>query len=316
MVSESNCVSQRFLLIKHGALGDLIQSIDAIAGLRAAYPHAWIALMTDPSFDEFVKLIPWVDEIIHDSREPIGNIAASLRIRQQLRRKWGYIIDLQCSGRTAKYRMFFVPKSNRWIGTAQNSTIRLPDFTGVNNRDRMVEAIKLVGGLDTSVNLNWLLSKDADLLRPSVSKYVVFVPGCSPHRLAKRWPADFFSYIGQWLQEKNIDVVLVGTASDQPVIEQIMGSLPNAINYCGKTTIPQLAGLFVNAQLVIGNDTGPMFLAAKSDIPTVVLTGAETTPSAVMSSGKNAVWMRKDEIADITPQEVMETINDIFDQNL
>jgi ADP-heptose:LPS heptosyltransferase len=316
MVSESNCVSKRFLLIKHGALGDLIQSIDAIAGLRAAYPHAWIALMTDPSFDEFVKLIPWVDEIIHDSREPIGNIAASLRIRKQLRRKWGYIIDLQCSGRTAKYRMFFVPKSTRWIGTAQNSTIRLPDFTGVNNRDRMVEAIKLVGGLDTSVNVNWLLSKDADLLRPSVSKYVVFVPGCSPHRLAKRWPADFFSYIGQWLHEKNIDVVLVGTASDQPVIEQIMGSLPNAINYCGKTTIPQLAGLFVNAQLVIGNDTGPMFLAAKSDIPTVVLTGAETTPSAVMSSGKNAVWMRKDEIADITPEEVIETINDIFDQNL
>ena len=36
----------RILVIKHGALGDLIQGFDAYAGLRAGHPDAHIALLT------------------------------------------------------------------------------------------------------------------------------------------------------------------------------------------------------------------------------------------------------------------------------
>ena len=40
----------KILVIKHGALGDLVQGFDAYAGLRAGHPDAHIALLTSPPF--------------------------------------------------------------------------------------------------------------------------------------------------------------------------------------------------------------------------------------------------------------------------
>ena len=38
--------SQRLLVIKHGALGDIVQGFGAFASLRAGHPDAHIALLT------------------------------------------------------------------------------------------------------------------------------------------------------------------------------------------------------------------------------------------------------------------------------
>ena len=45
-----NKVQRRILVIKHGALGDIVQAFDAFASLRAGNPLEHIALMTTPGF--------------------------------------------------------------------------------------------------------------------------------------------------------------------------------------------------------------------------------------------------------------------------
>ena len=41
---------KRVLVIKHGALGDMVQGFDAFAGLRAGLPYTHLALLTTPPF--------------------------------------------------------------------------------------------------------------------------------------------------------------------------------------------------------------------------------------------------------------------------
>ena len=52
------------LVIKHGALGDLIQITSSLKSIRNKYPESNIALLTDKKFTFFSKDISFVDEII------------------------------------------------------------------------------------------------------------------------------------------------------------------------------------------------------------------------------------------------------------
>ena len=80
---------QRVLIIKHGALGDVVQGFDAYASLRAGLPDAHIAVLTSPAFADFMQMMPWFDEVLVDPRPSPFNVAAMMRVRFLLRRGWG-----------------------------------------------------------------------------------------------------------------------------------------------------------------------------------------------------------------------------------
>ena len=46
---------KQILVIKHGALGDVVQGFDAYASLRAGLPDAHIAVLTSPAFAGFMQ---------------------------------------------------------------------------------------------------------------------------------------------------------------------------------------------------------------------------------------------------------------------
>jgi ADP-heptose:LPS heptosyltransferase len=308
---------KNLLVIKHGALGDIIQGLDAFASLRAGNPDAHIAVMTSPAFAGLMASMPWFDEVIGDDRAGITKLASALTIRRQLRRDWSCVIDLQCSRRTARYHRFYIKNGTRWIGTAAHCSDPLPDFTGVNNRDRMMHAVRLANGIDTSADLAWLMPDDvhatdsvsAAAFTPPSGKFVVFISGCSPHRPEKRWPTAHFAVVGRHFMNWGYDVVLVGTAADESTVHEILHDLPDAVNACGRTSLGQLTGLLAHADFVLGNDTGPIFLAAKAGTKTLVLMGAATIPDAMRPVQANAQWIHKPRIGAITPDEVLDRIH-------
>ena len=119
---------KRVLVIKHGALGDMVQGFDAFAGLRAGLPDTHLALLTTPPFLDLAGRMPWVDEVLCDRRAPVVNLAELWRMRGIFRAGWDAIIDLQCSRRTAQYHRRFAPASTRWFGTAAGASDPIPIF--------------------------------------------------------------------------------------------------------------------------------------------------------------------------------------------
>ena len=93
----------RILVIKHGALGDMVQGFDAFAGLRAGHMNAHIALLTTSAFASLASAMPWFDEVIIDRRASAVNLSQLWRMRKVLQAGWDMVVDLQCSRRTARY---------------------------------------------------------------------------------------------------------------------------------------------------------------------------------------------------------------------
>ena len=295
---------EKILVIKHGALGDIVQGFDAFASLRSGNPQAHITLMTSLGFVSLASMMPWFDNIIVDPRATPFNFFANLRIRRVFRENWSIIVDMQCSGRTRRYFSYFRLSTTRWIGNAPGCSDPLPNFSGVNNRQRMMKAAEMAGGINQTADMLWLaLDKkgaDNECQVNSTHRYAVLVPGCSLAKPQKRWPAKYFAAVGNDLLARGIKVYVVGTAADRRAIDCVLTDAPNIIDLCGKTDLSELARLFRDASYVIGNDTGPVFLAAKTGAPTLMMMGPETDPTMSAPIGKAASWLRAVPISDIS----------------
>ena len=304
---------QSILVIKHGALGDILQALDGFASLRAGYPQAYIAVLTAPAFAGLMASMPWFDDVLLDKRASFFNLLQTAHVSRILRRGWDLIVDMQGTQRTGTYFSIFVPAKTRWVGIARGCSDPLPDFGLISSSLRMRLIAEKAGGVMTEADLVWLTqnSKSAtdQLVGGAKGPYAILVPGCSPTHPEKRWPADQYVKLSVALTKRGVRVLVVGTAVDQTVVDYICANCPDAINLCGKSTLSDLAVLMQRASSVIGNDTGPMFLAAKSGAPTLVLMGPKAVPEKIAPVGKQVGWLKCDPIDKITVDAVLSAID-------
>ncbi len=301
---------KRVLVIKHGALGDVVQGFDAYASLRTGLPDAHIAVLTSPAFAAFMQMMPWFDEVLIDPRSSLFNVPATLQIRSLFMRGWDAIIDLQCSGRTARYHRFFAPPRGRWFGTAKGASDPYPDFTAVNNHDRMLTAVGMAGGRTLppdAVNLDWL--DDGDTM--TMAGAAILIPGCSLAKPRKMWPVDRFAELAKALLTAKQTVVIVGTDVDRPVADALAATVPQCHDLVGQTDLISLARLLRSADLVVGNDTGPLFLAARLGARSIMVMGPETDPAMSAPTGICCSWVKADPIASITARQVLKTATEL-----
>ena len=79
-----------------------------------------------------------------------------------------------------------------------------------------------------------------------------------------------------------------------------MADALDIIDLCGKTNLSELGRLLCGASYVLGNDTGPVFLAAKTGAPTLMMMGPDTDPAMSAPTGRAASWLRATPISGIT----------------
>ena len=294
----------RILIIKHGALGDIIQGLDAFASLRAGFPKAHIAVLTSQNFAPLMREMPYFNEVIIDKRAPFWQFWEWASIRAVLRQKFDMIIDLQCSKRTASYHRHLVPSGTRWLGTAKGCSDAYPDFTNVNNHKRMLTAATMLGISHHEADLSFLVSHKPPMalgMRP----YAILMPGCSPAKPSKKWPHQNYSALAEYLWQEGITPVLVGTAIDADDCDAISHKHDFVHNLCGKTNLSALASLCANASYCVGNDSGPVFLAAKTGAPTLMLMGPDTDPAMSAPTGARARYVKADDLSHLSADTVI-----------
>lgn len=301
---------KRVLVIKHGALGDMVQGFDAFAGLRAGHMNAHIALLTTSAFAGLASAMPWFDEVIIDHRASAVNLSQLWRMRKVLQAGWDMVVDLQCSRRTARYHQALVPSTCRWFGTAPGASDPYPDFTGVNNADRMKIGIGMAGGdPDLVAGLEWLDGGTG--MAAAFEAATILIPGCSAAKPSKRWPAAHFGTLAQAEMDAGRQIVLVGTAADRAAADAVMHAAPGCVDLVEQTGLPDLAALFRGAGAVVGNDTGPTFLAARTGAPTLMLMGADTDPTMSAPVGARSGWLRQDSVSSITAEAALARLDEL-----
>lgn len=289
------------MVIKHGALGDLVQAFDGFATLRAGHSDAHLTLLTTAPFEGLARAMPFFDDVLIDPRASGFNLSALFKMRKLFRSGWSRIYDFQSSRRTRRYFQHLIPADVEFVGVPTGASHVLPDMTGVNNRDRMIKTAALGGNKFTEAPLNWLQAEQKDWPKNAV----ILVPGCSPAKPQKRWPAEQFAELAILLHDKGFIPVLAGTSLDRSVGDAIMALAPMCQDYIGRTSLMELASLMAGASMVVGNDTGPVFLGARLGAPTLMVMSQHTDPAMSAPVGPHADWIKQDDISAITADDVM-----------
>lgn len=97
----------------------------------------------------------------------------------------------------------------------------------------------------------------------------------------KQWPPEYFAGIADWLSERDVQVIFIGAGdSDKAIIEQVISqsqSRSRPVSLCNRLSLGELIALFKQCCLFLGNDSGPMHLAAASQAPVFALFGPTDT---------------------------------------
>jgi ADP-heptose:LPS heptosyltransferase len=117
----------------------------------------------------------------------------------------------------------------------------------------------------------------------------MFVPGGSAHRPEKRWPVEKYGELARILYARGLDIAIIGGPQEAALAQAIQRQVPRARDLTGRTDFASIAVLGAKAALAIGNDTGPLHLAAAAGAPTVVLFSSVSDPALSAPRGKVAV---------------------------
>ncbi len=309
---------KNILIIKHGAFGDFILSFGPFKAIRNYHSNDNIILLTTRIFKEFAEESNCFDEVIIDDRTSFWNIKKILKLFNLLRKKNFFrVYDLQTSQRSSFYYNFFRMKNHiEWSGTAFGCSH--PDKNPDRNKIHTIERHKLqlegIGIKNIKLSdFSWVKNKNNFKIK---KPYVLISPGASSHRPKKRWPEKNYAEIARRFLKKKITPVILGNYQDIEIANFISINTSQSINLVNKTTIQDLCCLARDAQLAIGNDTGPMHAFSMNGCNSLVLFSNDSNPNrcAPRSINKKKLVriIQKDDLRNLTVDEVLLCLRNDF----
>lgn len=301
------------LIIKHGALGDMVLATAAFAAIRAHHPQAHITLLTTRPYAELFAASPYFDERWVDAKPKPYNLPGIFALYRMLnRRRWAFVYDLQTSRRSSAYWWLFRRPRPSFSGVARHASHRYSDTKRHQIHALEHDRRQLVGaGIYTTnlPDLSWIKADIREFHLPPC--YALLVPGGAAHRPEKRWPAAYFVALARALGDRGVVPVLLGSAAEESILTSIQKSCENAINLSCRTSISQIAMLAHGALISVGNDTGPMHVIAAAGCPSLVLFSAASDPARSAPQGDHVKILRRESLADLPPEEVLEKALDL-----
>lgn len=303
---------ERILVIKLSALGDVVLALGAMQAIRRHHPTAHITILTTSPFVDLISTARIANDIIVDKRPKAFDISGWLALRRTLRAgKFHRVYDLQTSDRSNGYFKLFWPDTKpEWSGIVPGCSHphANPERDFMHTLDRQAEQLEMAGIKDVP-------DPDLGKLAADITKFnlpdrcAVLVPGGAAHRPEKRWPIDGYIALAVKLRDDGLTPVVVGGAYEHPLARDIINIVPETVGLTAETSLLQLVSVIRGATLAVGNDSGPMHIAALLGIPSVVLYSHASDPTLCAQRGAQVTIIREETASDIQLEQVMEALN-------
>ncbi|PCJ69661.1 MAG: hypothetical protein COA62_09090 [Rhodobiaceae bacterium] len=301
---------RHILVIKHGALGDVIQCEGALRDIRAHHQGDDITVLTEPAYAKIMQCCPSIDHVILDPRAPRWRLDKMWSLGKTLRAAgFDMVYDLQNSARTADYFRWFFTGTN-WSGTAPGCSHphKAPNPKSIHSLQRLEGQLNDAGVTcqhTTRPDLSWMAADvSAFLERENLDPgFILLIPGSSAAHPQKRWP--HYAELAAQLIEAGHTIVTVPGPDELDLCTTIPGTTLTAGSFLGWF---DLAGVIAEAAFIVGNDTGPTHLAAHMNRPGVALFGSHTSVEKTGIARENFDAIEVDDLSALSVGRVYNAI--------
>lgn len=281
-------------------LGDVVLTTSALALIKKNFPDARITMMVKRVVSDAVKNNPVVDDVIVlDYRAKENSLSKMFStVKNIRRRRFDLYISLDRKLRPALLAWFArIPKrigpSKVFDDKKSSVTKFYTDVISIeHNLDQTLQArtyqtiVKNFFALD-----GWaepVFARITDESRAKVDRLFERLPAAKL-RIAlcvkgtfelKTYPKEYFAEIVRALRaEYDAAFFVVGAPNDREYADDVIAAIGSSVeNFCGETSLIDLAEIFNRVDLFITVDTGAAHIAATTNVPMVVMYGC--TPVA------------------------------------
>ncbi len=299
-------MAENLLVIKLGALGDFVQALGPLQAIRRHHAEARITLLTTPLYVPLAEASGYVDAVWVDDRAPAFALGRHMAFRRKLiDAGFRRVYDLQTSDRSGWYFRLMTGARPEWSGIAAGCSHPHadPERDHMHTIDRQAEQLAAAG--ITSVPAPDLAWFDAPVDALGVEgRFVLLAPGGAAHRPAKRWPVGRYAALARRLTAQGMQPVIVGGPEDAAAADEILQDCPEVQSLIGRTSLLELGGLARRAVAAVGNDTGPMHIAAAVGCRSVVLFSNASDPALCAQRGPDVTILHRPSLDGLDVDEV------------
>lgn len=297
--------ARRILVVRLDQIGDLVLTTPFLRELKRNAPLARITLVVKPELRELALTLPSVDEVLtfdwHLARRSdewrrrlrvFGFCAAHLwprRFELAIVPRWDadwYCQTLIAYGSGAPRRIGYsedvdLIKRIHNHGYDRLLTQTLHQKSVEHEVERGLDVLRALGGTAAETQLEGGSGPAADAWArawledniPDNAPLIALGPFAG-NSVLKQWPLPNFAALGRRLIADGGRIVIVGGPGDREQAEHLCAKIgPGAVNVAGACFLPQTAAVLRRCTLFVGDDSGPMHLAAAAGIPVVALFG-------------------------------------------
>jgi ADP-heptose:LPS heptosyltransferase len=291
-MSEQN--SKNILIVRIGAVGDVLMATPLVSAIRKTFPDSYIGFLTSeyamPLF-QYNREVNALYSIKH-RKLPYWLSREKQRLTGEMKKKkWDAIFLLESNpifaslikkfnaeaiygfkGETSGYLTNSIPFSP--YSHVISNFLKLGSLLGKGLNEY---PMKLYWDDNAANKVKTMLNKLPDNY-PKIAIHAGFGPSGKKGRKAvgvKSWPIERFREAIIRLNKKiGASFVLTGTGEEFATNESIIKGLKfPALNLAGKTTIPELGALLNEMDMLISIDSSPAHIAAAVGTPLIVLWG-------------------------------------------
>ncbi len=276
----------RILIVRLGALGDIVHAIPVAAALRKAFPAARIDWLVSAKHREILDLVPVINRrlVANDRR-------LAMMLRELRRARYDVAIDLQGLLKSALIaRWSGAPKvvgfsrryAREWLASFLYTDVYDPGGKGMYALSEKRHVVEINLGLLFPLHIDAgkpefpLDPVDSAVVREmqerTGGRYALLNPGAAwPN---KRWAPERFAEVAAALRDRHglMSVVLWGPG-ERAIAETVITHARGAALLAPMTSIADIVALARGAAVMVSGDTGPTHIAAAVGTPIVGIYG-------------------------------------------
>ncbi len=302
---------QRIVIVKFGALGDILMATPLLTALRRAYPEAHITWVAEDTNLGAIDTNPHIDEILLWS-SGYWQLMRSSKPRNWIRNQFGFRWPLKLLRLKwllhRRFDTFISFHPERWnflrsaaaprtsLGIFESPDQAKRDYTSrytkaytaadfsvhrTNNSLLPLGALSLPPATDKQMILGFTAEDDnaaRDFLKrhdhPDGQEFLLLAPMTTWE--SRVWPAENYVQLGNALAKQGRRLVLISSPhlEEREAVSAIASQMQvPPMTALGTLTFRQMAALMARASLLISSDTGPMHAAAAVGTPYLALFG-------------------------------------------